>query len=207
MKSAIASIAFAVLAGLASAKVAFTNSNYNVEAGKPFTLEWDGGKGPYTINLKDGPSDDLKTVQALATGTTDDSLTVTLSSSLVSGNYAFEIVDSSDDTTNYSSQFPIVGTGSSSTAASSSKASSTAATSTKASSTLTTTTTSGSSSASASSTEDSSSSSTKASSTTSSNASKTTSASASSSTAPNTNGAQSFAAPLVLAAAGLALAF
>lgn len=64
MKSVIASISIAVLAGLAQA-VQFTNSAYDVTADEALTLTWSDGVGPYQILLKDGPSTDLDTVSTL----------------------------------------------------------------------------------------------------------------------------------------------
>jgi len=57
-----------VVAGLAAsvnAMVAFTNSAFDVEAGKPFTLTWSGNSGPVTITLKNGPATVLKDVMVL----------------------------------------------------------------------------------------------------------------------------------------------
>lgn len=65
MKSVIASVVVAVLAGLVDAKASFTNTDYTVTKGQSFTLAWSGGVGPYTVNLKSGSSTNLKTVEAL----------------------------------------------------------------------------------------------------------------------------------------------
>ena len=65
MKFIISSI---LLAGLASAKVALTNSAgdfADVEAGKPFEITWTDAQGPVTITLKTGPSDNLSTVSTI----------------------------------------------------------------------------------------------------------------------------------------------
>ncbi|KAI6382963.1 hypothetical protein MCOR25_000470 [Pyricularia grisea] len=135
----------AVLAAIVEARVQFTNSNFAIQADKPFELTWSGASGPVTIYLKDGPSTNLRTVETLASGLTGSSTTVTLKSSeLQSGTYAFGIKDTSGDAENYSQQFNIVGTGavsttaSGSTTAASSTASSSASSVTTAS-TLTTT--------------------------------------------------------------------
>jgi hypothetical protein len=55
----------AAMAAVANAAAAFTNSEYVVEAGKPFALKWSGASGPVTINLKNGPKDNLKTVMTI----------------------------------------------------------------------------------------------------------------------------------------------
>lgn len=65
MKFIISSI---LLAGLASAKVALTNSAgdfADVEAGKPFEITWTDAQGPVTVTLKRGPSDNLSTVSTI----------------------------------------------------------------------------------------------------------------------------------------------
>ncbi|TLS24773.1 hypothetical protein PpBr36_08641 [Pyricularia pennisetigena] len=136
----------AFLAAIAEARVQFTNSNFAVEADKPFELTWSGATGPVTIYLKDGPSTNLRTVETLASDVSGGKVTVTLKASqLKSGTYAFGIKDTSGEPENYSQQFNIVGTGAasttasgSSTSSSSSAASTTAASSTTSASTLTT---------------------------------------------------------------------
>ena len=57
-----------VLAALASAAgaVKFTNPSVRPEPGKPFELTWTDAEGPVTITLKSGSSDNLKTVQEVA---------------------------------------------------------------------------------------------------------------------------------------------
>lgn len=127
-----ASVAFAVLSGLANA-VKFTNTDFSVEAGQPFVLTWTEGTGPYQILLKNGPSGNLDTVETLVESTTADSTTVVLPTSLTTDVYAFEIVDTSDDSNNYSVQFEFAGSAAVSSA--------TSATSTAASTTMTTATT------------------------------------------------------------------
>lgn len=63
-----AGVLLAALASVANAIVAFTNNGYDVKAGQPFTLTWQGGVGPVTINLKNGPRSNLQTVQVLTSG-------------------------------------------------------------------------------------------------------------------------------------------
>lgn len=60
MKFIISSI---ILAGMAYANVALTNSDFSgIEAGKPFEITWTGANAPVTITLKTGPSDNLSDV-------------------------------------------------------------------------------------------------------------------------------------------------
>lgn len=54
-----------LFAAMVAAKASFTNTDFSVEAGKPFKLTWDGASGPVTILLKSGPSGNLKTVSTL----------------------------------------------------------------------------------------------------------------------------------------------
>ncbi|KAK1768347.1 extracellular matrix protein [Phialemonium atrogriseum] len=103
--------AVAALAAIAQAKVAFTNSAYNIQAGEPFTLTWAGNTGPVTITLKNGPERDLKTVQVLDSNDLGNSFTWTPPRSLATDTYAFEIKDSSSpDEPNYSPPFDFEGT-------------------------------------------------------------------------------------------------
>lgn len=45
--------------------VQVTNSDYDIIAGEPFTIEWADAEGGVTIRLKSGPSDNLETVQEI----------------------------------------------------------------------------------------------------------------------------------------------
>ncbi|KAL1883124.1 hypothetical protein VTK73DRAFT_9491 [Phialemonium thermophilum] len=107
--------AVAFLAAVAQAKVAFTNSAFDVEAGKPITLTWAGNSGPVTITLKNGPADNLKTVTVIDTNDSGNSFTWIPSASLPSDVYALEISDGSD--VNYSKQFTFQGSGTASVTA------------------------------------------------------------------------------------------
>lgn len=113
-----------VLAALAAAAnaVQFTNVAINPEPGKPFELTWTGAEGPVTILLKGGPSDNLKTIDTIASDVNGDSYTVTLDAAdLPSDTYAFEIVDKENpNDPNYSVQFSFQGTGTASSSASAS---------------------------------------------------------------------------------------
>ncbi|ROW18068.1 hypothetical protein VPNG_00311 [Cytospora leucostoma] len=101
--------------------VEFTNTDFDVVAGKAFTLSWADASGDVTITLKDGASTDLKTVSVLASGLTGTSYTWTPSASLTSDTYAFEIEDDTG-VPNYSSQFEFVGSASATSAVASSTA-------------------------------------------------------------------------------------
>ncbi|KAI1488272.1 Ser-Thr-rich glycosyl-phosphatidyl-inositol-anchored membrane family-domain-containing protein [Biscogniauxia mediterranea] len=122
MKSVIASVFLAALAGLANAKVILTNTNYDdIEVGKAFQITWADAEGPVTITLKNGAENDLKDVSTIASGQTSGSFSWTPSTDL-SGNYAFEISDGVD--INYSQMFTLDGTASTTTTATSDSSSS-----------------------------------------------------------------------------------
>ncbi|KAG7108819.1 hypothetical protein HYQ44_012183 [Verticillium longisporum] len=124
----------------ARAEITNTQADFAaISAGEDFTLTWSGAEGPVTILLKSGPSDDLTTVETITTGQSGESFTWSVPTTLVSGQYAFEINDGTEP--NYSVQFPLVGSG---TASASSAPASTA---TSASATVTVTSTAAESSA------------------------------------------------------------
>ncbi|KAF3055950.1 putative extracellular matrix protein [Daldinia childiae] len=217
MKVSFITTVLAALPAWVSA-VAITNTNFNgIEAGKPFEVTWSDAAGPVSLTLKDGPSDNLKTVSEITSGQTGESYTWVPSSSLPSGTYALEINDGTE--VNYSQQFEISGgsassssvsttasqTSTSSAVSSTVTSSSATVTSSETSSTPTSSSTSSGSSSFTTSTSSGSitSSSTHASST--SSAAKTSSAT-SETAVPNTNAAQTvapFVAPMLLAVGAL----
>ncbi|KAK2046980.1 hypothetical protein LZ31DRAFT_551776 [Colletotrichum somersetense] len=126
------SVLVAGFAALAQA-VQLTNSNFDVEAGKPFTITWSDAQGPVTLTLKNGPSTNLVTVQSIATGQSGTSFVWTPSTTLPSDQYAIEISDGTG-TPNYSEQFSLATdvTASASASASATTAASSAASTTAA---------------------------------------------------------------------------
>ncbi|KAI8945392.1 hypothetical protein F4801DRAFT_584481 [Xylaria longipes] len=80
--------------------VQFTTTEYNVLQGKPFTLEWEGAKGPVEISLVNAESNNLETIQVIDSGDTGNSYTWTPPDLLLAGTYAFAISDG--DEKNYS---------------------------------------------------------------------------------------------------------
>ncbi|KAL7954620.1 hypothetical protein V8C34DRAFT_15632 [Trichoderma compactum] len=134
MKYSVAAVSAFVAVALA--KPEFLNSAFQVQEGKPFTLEYSGCSSGCEIVLQTGASTDLKDVKVLASSATGSSTTVTLED-IPSGIYSFKITDKSGQS-NYSQQFSYQGSGTAVPSASStSSAASSAAetTSTKASST------------------------------------------------------------------------
>ncbi|KAL9944484.1 hypothetical protein ACHAQF_006584 [Verticillium nonalfalfae] len=140
MKYSVAAT-LAALVAYVQAKAEFTNTQADfaaISAGEDFTLTWSGAEGPVTILLKSGPSDDLTTVETITTGQSGESFTWSVPTTLVSGQYAFEINDGTEP--NYSVQFPLVGSGTAS-ASSAPASSAPASTATSASATVTVTST------------------------------------------------------------------
>lgn len=117
MKLSIAAIVGALVATVC-AKPAFTNLDFSLTEGQPFTLEWVNATGPVTITLVSGAdSKSLLPVQTLTTSATGTSFTYT-PSGLPSGNYAFRINDASSvNDPNFSMLIVYVGTGTSSSSA------------------------------------------------------------------------------------------
>lgn len=78
MKVAISSVILAAILGFVNAKVELTNSNFTgIEAGSTFEVTWAGAEGPVTLILKNGDSDDLKTVQTITSMYIDKPLPAT----------------------------------------------------------------------------------------------------------------------------------
>ncbi|KAI0556104.1 hypothetical protein F4679DRAFT_590984 [Xylaria curta] len=74
--------------------VQFTTTEYNVLQGKPFTLEWEGAKGPVEISLLNVEIlNNFETIQVIDSGDTSNSYTWTPPDLLLAGTYAFGISD------------------------------------------------------------------------------------------------------------------
>ncbi|KAH0524972.1 hypothetical protein TsFJ059_007406 [Trichoderma semiorbis] len=107
MKYSVAAIS--AFAAVALAKPEFLNSAFQVQEGKPFTLEYSGCSSGCEIVLQTGASTNLKDVKVLASSATGSSTTVTLED-IPSGIYSFKITDKSGES-NYSQQFSYQGSG------------------------------------------------------------------------------------------------
>ncbi|KAL6809379.1 hypothetical protein GGI42DRAFT_350836 [Trichoderma sp. SZMC 28013] len=137
MKYSVAAVSAFVAVALA--KPEFLNSAFQVQEGKPFTLEYSGCSSGCEIVLQTGASSDLKDVKVLASSATGSSTTVTLDD-IPSGIYSFKITDKSGQS-NYSQQFSYQGSGKAvSSASSATSAASSAAESNTAAPTSETTT-------------------------------------------------------------------
>ncbi|KAI8654386.1 GPI-anchored domain-containing protein [Fusarium sp. Ph1] len=96
-----------------AARLVFTNSNWDVEQGTPFTLHYEGCDDGCTIALMTGASDNLRVAKVItslwltiAASATGDSFTFTLNR-LDAGTYAFRITNGED--ISYSEQFELDG--------------------------------------------------------------------------------------------------
>ncbi|KAL6802229.1 hypothetical protein J3E68DRAFT_424076 [Trichoderma sp. SZMC 28012] len=107
MKYSVAAIS--AFAAVALAKPEFLNSAFQVQEGKPFTLEYSGCSSGCEIVLQTGASTNLKDVKVLAPSATGSSTTITLED-IPSGIYSFKITDKSGES-NYSQQFSYQGSG------------------------------------------------------------------------------------------------
>lgn len=96
-------LALAQLPGRALAGVSFTNNDYYVKAGQPFTITWTDNVGPVTITLMDGPDINLHPVLVIASAYDGRSFTWTPPPTLATGAYELQIQDSGS--TDYSSRF------------------------------------------------------------------------------------------------------
>lgn len=137
MKLSIAAIVGALVATVC-AKPAFTNLDFTLTEGTPFTLEWVNATGPVTITLVSGAdSKSLVPVQTLTSTATGTSFTYT-PTGLPSGNYAFRINDASSvNDPNFSMLIVYVGTGKSSSSSSALTSAATTASSGSVTSTIT----------------------------------------------------------------------
>lgn len=107
MKYAAPIVAFAAVV---AAQPAFTNTAFNIQEGRPFTLTFNGCQGGCSIILQNGPEDDLQDVRQLTSSASGGSFTVNLSN-LPTDSYAFKIVNNASGEENYSAQFSYAGTG------------------------------------------------------------------------------------------------
>ncbi|EXJ57079.1 hypothetical protein A1O7_07423 [Cladophialophora yegresii CBS 114405] len=95
---------------VAQTRIAFTSVPAVANAGESYNITWGGGDGsPVTITLREGNSNDLKTVATLADGVDEDFFVWNVSKSLpTASDYALQITQG-QDSINYSGQFSIVG--------------------------------------------------------------------------------------------------
>ncbi|KAL4730483.1 hypothetical protein ACLX1H_002519 [Fusarium chlamydosporum] len=105
MKYTFATVA--AFATMAMAKPAFTNTQFDLTEGQPYTIRYTGCDSGCTIILQNGESTDLKDYKTLTSDATGNSFTFT-PSQLPSDTYNFKITDSAGEI-NYSEQFDFKG--------------------------------------------------------------------------------------------------
>ncbi|KAK4198342.1 Ser-Thr-rich glycosyl-phosphatidyl-inositol-anchored membrane family-domain-containing protein [Triangularia verruculosa] len=88
--------------------IKLTNSDWDVVAGEAFTIKWTAAEGPVSIRLKSGPSNNLQSVQEIASSHPGESFTWTVPTTLDDTQYAIEVEDDSGNI-NYSGQFSVSG--------------------------------------------------------------------------------------------------
>ncbi|KAM7206031.1 hypothetical protein V8F33_000861 [Rhypophila sp. PSN 637] len=81
------------LTTLASAGVVFTNDEYVVRPNEPFTINWEGNRGPVTITLMNGADVDLQVVMVIASGLSGTKYTWTPPQALKTDGYELMIED------------------------------------------------------------------------------------------------------------------
>ncbi|SPQ27059.1 0c1de677-73f3-475b-bfc8-399f4e7f2b7f [Thermothielavioides terrestris] len=89
--------------GRALAGVVFTNDDYYIYAGQPFTITWTDARGPVTITLMEGPDIDLQEVLVIVSGYQGQEYTWTPPPTLAAGSYELQISDGGS--TDYSPRF------------------------------------------------------------------------------------------------------
>ena len=85
------------------AAVSFTNSEYYILEGQPFTITWSGNRGPVTVSLMKGPDANLQLVFVIVTGYQGQEYTWTPPPTLAADSYELQIEDAGS--TDYSPRF------------------------------------------------------------------------------------------------------
>ncbi|KAK3311975.1 hypothetical protein B0H66DRAFT_596139 [Apodospora peruviana] len=91
------------LATHARAAVTFTNDEYAMQPNEPFTITWEGNRGPVTLTLMNGPDVDLQPVTVIASGLSGTQYTWTPPILLEADGYELQIEDGVS--TDYSPRF------------------------------------------------------------------------------------------------------
>lgn len=107
IKSALWAVLLTRLPGAALAGVIFTNDDYYVEAGIPFTITWTSNRGAVTITLMNGPDRDLQPVLEIVSDYEGEEYTWTPPSTLATDSYELQITDSGS--ADYSPRFKFTG--------------------------------------------------------------------------------------------------
>lgn len=106
-KTATWAILLALLPLPTLAAVTFTNSDYYIQAGLPFTIAWANNRGAVTITLMNGPDVDLQSVLVIVSDYEGQQFTWTPQLSLPADSYELQIEDSGS--VDYSPRFQLEG--------------------------------------------------------------------------------------------------
>ncbi|KAK4097070.1 hypothetical protein N658DRAFT_489493 [Parathielavia hyrcaniae] len=85
------------------AAVTFTNIEYYIYAGSPFTVTWTGNRAPVSLALMNGPDENLKQVLSIVTDYSGQEYTWTPPAKLPADSYIFRLEDGGS--TDYSARF------------------------------------------------------------------------------------------------------
>jgi hypothetical protein len=85
------------------AAVTFTNTEYYIYAGQPFTVTWTGNRAPVTLTLMNGPDENLQTVLTIVSDYNGQEYTWTPPASLAADSYILRLEDGGS--TDYSARF------------------------------------------------------------------------------------------------------
>ncbi|KAJ4289283.1 hypothetical protein N0V88_007034 [Collariella sp. IMI 366227] len=88
---------------LTLAAVAFTNNEYYLHAGSPFTVTWTGNRGPVTLTLTNGPDENLQTVLVIVSNYEGQSYIWTPPAELPADSYILQLEDAGS--ADYSARF------------------------------------------------------------------------------------------------------
>ncbi|KAK4120331.1 hypothetical protein N657DRAFT_674258 [Parathielavia appendiculata] len=85
------------------AAVTFTNTEYYIYAGSPFTVTWTGNRAPITLTLMNGPDENLQTVLTIVSDYSGQDYTWTPPAELPADSYILRLEDGGS--TDYSARF------------------------------------------------------------------------------------------------------
>ncbi|KAK4041529.1 hypothetical protein C8A01DRAFT_34482 [Parachaetomium inaequale] len=91
------------LSGPVLAAVSFTNSEYYIHEGAPFTITWTGNQGPVGVNLMKGPDENLELVFVIVSASEAQEYTWTPPPTLPADSYILQLEDAGS--TDYSPRF------------------------------------------------------------------------------------------------------
>ncbi|KAL1842457.1 hypothetical protein VTJ49DRAFT_5194 [Mycothermus thermophilus] len=100
---AVLLVVLCVMPARVLAAVAFTNQEYYLHAGSPFTITWEGNRGPISLALMNGPDENLKEVISIVEDYEGTEYTWTPPADLKADSYILRLRDAGS--TDYSPRF------------------------------------------------------------------------------------------------------